>query len=235
MDEAVLEETVPQRERIRRAAVRLFTRNGYEATSMKELARELGMVPANLYNYYPKKEAILYEVLSVQVGGLLERERQIAADHPDPVDRVRELAYDVVLADMRDPLSAFVSHHGLNGLTGETRDQISQLMADIRRLWIETIEEGVSADEFDTPDPKLSALTVITLCSFASSWYDPLGAYTAEDVAAHTAAAALRAVGYAAELPETGVPKRRARRTASLRTNRAGSVRTGSPSRAKTR
>ncbi|BCY08825.1 TetR/AcrR family transcriptional regulator [Actinoplanes sp. L3-i22] len=43
----------------RRAALRLFTEQGYEATSLRQIADELGINKASLYYYFDNKEAIL--------------------------------------------------------------------------------------------------------------------------------------------------------------------------------
>lgn len=195
------EALAPGHDRIRVAAVRLFTRNGYEATSMKQLALELGMAPANLYNYYPNKQAILLGVVTFQLRGVLDRQDEAIAEFDDPVSRVRAFAYDLVLNDLRDPLAAFVGHHGLNGLKGGARTRVSRMMSEIRERWVNEITRGVELAHFDTPDPKLSALSAITLCSFVSSWYVPGKGYKPEKVAAHTAASVLRSAGYPEPLP----------------------------------
>ena len=184
-----------QRDRIRLAAVQLFTRQSYAGTSMKQLAQELGMVPANLYNYYPKKEAILFEVLSHELVSLLARDADIAAATEDPVARVRAYAHDLVLQDLRDPLAAFVGHQGVSGLSKANRDDVSRLMARVRESWMAAIREGVALGVFTTSDPKLSTLTILTLCSSTSAWYNPQGEYTKEAVAEHAADAALRILG----------------------------------------
>jgi TetR/AcrR family transcriptional regulator, cholesterol catabolism regulator len=175
--------------------VHLFTRNGYAGTSMKQLAAELGMVPANLYNYYPKKEAILFDVLSHQLSSLLERDSRIVEDNPDPVDRIKAFAYDLVIEDLRNPLAAFVGQQGVNGLTRSGREKISRMMGKVRELWIQAVTDGVTQKKFVTADPKLSTLTILTLCSSTSAWFHPDREYSAEHVADYTATCALRILG----------------------------------------
>src|SRR5215831_5237047 len=47
------------RRRARQIALDLFTRQGYEATSLRQIADELGINKASLYYYFSSKEAIL--------------------------------------------------------------------------------------------------------------------------------------------------------------------------------
>ena len=42
-----------------RRAVEVFNRQGYDATSMGDLARELGLTKSAIYHHVPSKEALL--------------------------------------------------------------------------------------------------------------------------------------------------------------------------------
>jgi AcrR family transcriptional regulator len=196
-DKSVVSETgkaALQRDRIRRAAVRLFNRFGYEATSIKDLARVLKMVPANIYNYYPSKEDILFDVMEFQLSALLKREQQIMDTVDSPSERIRSLTYDLIERDLRDPLDAFVGRNGLQGLTRNRKKVISQKMGAIRAIWVRTITEGVELNEFHSSEPKLDALTLLTLCSSIATWFSPTGEYKAEQVASRTADLIIKAL-----------------------------------------
>jgi AcrR family transcriptional regulator len=184
-----------QKERIRLAAVQLFTRQGFAGTSMKELAQALGMVAANLYNYYPNKEAILLDVLEHQLLATLEHDQQtLAAEGPSP-ELLRTLVRDLVVRDLNDPLAAFVGIQGVRGLSDENLAYISGLMGEVRAAWVSLIARGSQRAEFHVHDPKLVALSILTLCSSVSSWYRPGGEYSAEYVADGVAEMALRMAG----------------------------------------
>lgn len=79
-----------RRSEILDAAERCFVRSGFHRTTMQDVAKVAGMVPGNLYNYFPSKNAI--------VAGLTERDRaKIAedfaslADATDLMEAFREL------------------------------------------------------------------------------------------------------------------------------------------------
>ena len=61
-----------RRSEILDAAEACFVRSGFHRTTMQDVARAAGMVPGNLYNYFPSKDAI--------VAGLTERDRARLAD-----------------------------------------------------------------------------------------------------------------------------------------------------------
>jgi AcrR family transcriptional regulator len=51
------------RSAIRDAAIELFARHGYERTSLREIAEQLGMTKAALYYHYPSKQSLLLAII----------------------------------------------------------------------------------------------------------------------------------------------------------------------------
>ncbi|MFG2779661.1 TetR/AcrR family transcriptional regulator [Streptomyces prunicolor] len=79
------------RTRIREAAARLFTENGYTGTRMKEVAALAGVGERTLYDAFPTKAALFGHTLGVTLAGdeepvaLPERPETLAIrDEPDP-------------------------------------------------------------------------------------------------------------------------------------------------------
>ncbi len=92
------------RERILRAALRLFAEQGYGATSMREIAEQLGITKAALYYHFDSKEDIVRALLADverQVGELADW-----AEQQPPGAPLRE----EVLARWSDVMQA----HGLS-------------------------------------------------------------------------------------------------------------------------
>lgn len=53
-----------KKKQIMEAAMRCFSRKGYEATSIQEIAQELGMAKGSLYFYFKSKEELLLSVIA---------------------------------------------------------------------------------------------------------------------------------------------------------------------------
>lgn len=69
------------RELAQQVALRLFTEQGYEATSLRQIADEMGINKASLYYYFDGKEAIVQSLLD-QRGN--EAEQVLAWVHEQP-------------------------------------------------------------------------------------------------------------------------------------------------------
>ena len=62
------------RRHILRTAVDLITMQGYDATTMKQLAREAGIGDATIYKYFPTKERILLEYFELNIADALKQQ-----------------------------------------------------------------------------------------------------------------------------------------------------------------
>jgi AcrR family transcriptional regulator len=89
------------RERIRRAATKLFVERGYVATTMREVAKQAGIGERTLYDAYPTKSALFGHTLGVATVGdeqpirVADRPEVRAVQHEsDPAEAIRQtIAY----------------------------------------------------------------------------------------------------------------------------------------------
>ena len=81
------EDAVERRKgRIEEAAKQLFIRQGFHATSMRNIAARAGTSLGNLYNYYPTKEAILGSIISKYQQVVDDRLRSMFDEIEDPLN-----------------------------------------------------------------------------------------------------------------------------------------------------
>jgi AcrR family transcriptional regulator len=86
------------RERILEVARELFTRHGYDKTSLRDIAEQLQITKAALYYYFERKEDILLELhLRLHaVGSSLADELEAAPDGPARVAIMPRLADELI-------------------------------------------------------------------------------------------------------------------------------------------
>ena len=88
------------RERIVAGAIRLFDERGIDATSIEEIANEVGLSRATVFNHFPYKEAILVEIGAQFVSTIAERAG---------ARRRRSARY--ALYDLADAIAAIAERH----------------------------------------------------------------------------------------------------------------------------
>jgi TetR/AcrR family transcriptional regulator, transcriptional repressor for nem operon len=77
------------KQRVIRAAMRLFAEKGYQATTIAEIARESEANAGSVYFFFPTKQEILMAVLDTYCDGIDRMLLQPTWENiPDPIDRV---------------------------------------------------------------------------------------------------------------------------------------------------
>jgi AcrR family transcriptional regulator len=87
------------------AAMHLFWRHGYEATSVAELTRAMGITPPSLYAAFGDKQRLFLETVHRYLGGTEAVERSIAGA-ASAHDAARDLLRAAVLGDTGDDTPA---------------------------------------------------------------------------------------------------------------------------------
>lgn len=139
------------RELAQRVALRLFTEQGYEATSLRQIADELGINKASLYYYFDGKEAIVQSLLD-QRGNEAEELLAWVRDQPasptvlvDAVSRWVDSFTAEKLQGIRFLAANPLLFAGLTRDNGEPRVStgLSQLAHELSRLLPEPSPEAV--------------------------------------------------------------------------------------------
>jgi AcrR family transcriptional regulator len=70
------------------AASKMFADRGYEAVTLREIAKEIGYTHAVIYQHFPDKAHILAELSRETIGLMVQNFDAIAAQHLSPKDRL---------------------------------------------------------------------------------------------------------------------------------------------------
>jgi TetR/AcrR family fatty acid metabolism transcriptional regulator len=93
-----------KRDRILRAAIKVFAKNGFYATRVSEIAKAAGVADGTIYLYFKNKDDVLITIFEDGIKQLLVILREVAASN-DPFDkritRIIELQLGL-LEDQRD-------------------------------------------------------------------------------------------------------------------------------------
>jgi AcrR family transcriptional regulator len=146
------------RTRILDTADRLFRHYGYDKTTVADLARELGMSPANVYRFFASKLAIV-EAIAVR---MFEKRQQdylaIVAGSGRPSERLRRLLVD----DHRDTMETLVNDRKVHDIVEVAISQqwhsIEQHFAKFADAIEALIREGIACGEFHVVDTRRAAV-----------------------------------------------------------------------------
>jgi len=114
------------------SAMHLFWRHGYEATSIADLTRVMGITPPSLYAAFGDKRRFFLEAVQRYLGGLDAIEQKIA-EAPTAHDAARDLLVAAALGDTRDdaPPGCLLASSLVSSST--EADAVRESLAAIRR------------------------------------------------------------------------------------------------------
>lgn len=140
------------RVRIMDAAEALFRQLGYAKTAVADIAAELGMSPANIYRYFPSKNAIVEAICRRCLGELDETAWAVARSRAPAAARLERLVLEI----LRYHLDNFTTEkrvHDIVLIAIEDNWDAIQAHKDVIRNVIELIlRDGVDAGEFAPMD-----------------------------------------------------------------------------------
>src|SRR5271167_2040977 len=79
---------VSTKSRIDSGAAQLFVRNGYDGTSMRDLARNLGLRPSSIYGHVKSKQELLFRVMERLMDAVLVRANEALTAQGGPEELV---------------------------------------------------------------------------------------------------------------------------------------------------
>ncbi|QGM47839.1 TetR/AcrR family transcriptional regulator [Methylocystis heyeri] len=153
-----------QRCKIIAAAERLFREIGYQKTTVADIARALGMSPANVYRFFGAKSEINQAVGRQMMREVEEALREIALGPGSASQRL----FDLVTANEAMNAARYVSDRKLHDMVEAALTEnwpiIAEHIGNVDACLELVIESGVKSGEFAPLDPKLGARLVHTAC-----------------------------------------------------------------------
>lgn len=167
--ESIEEHKALTRRDILEAAIGLFRAQGYNETSLGDIASHVGIGRTTLYEYFADKEAILVNLVQQELPGLME---ELIADLPldgSHRDRLSELivrGLDFVSDESK--LGSMLMRE-LPNISKEAQHDVRQAHFGLASAVVSECREGIAAGEFRDFDPTLVGQLVYGLMMSASS------------------------------------------------------------------
>ncbi|MEX0427857.1 TetR/AcrR family transcriptional regulator [Nocardioides sp. DS6] len=166
-----------------RAAIELFNRQGYDATSMGDLAAELGLTKSAIYHHVPSKAHLLQEALDEALGHLsavLDEARRDTGR--TAYERLRSAVEGSVrvLVDHLPAVTLLLRVRGNSDAELEALRRRRRIDDELAELVAAAVAEGALRD--DLPPDLISRLLFGTVNSLAE-WVRPQGRYDAGELA----------------------------------------------------
>jgi len=190
-DETASNRRSDTRDRLLTAAIELFGSRGYESTSLRDIASEVGIKAPAIYNHFQSKDQLLGEAVSWMIGDFMAN----VVGPDDPNDEATERIRGLMGRHITYQLSrgSLVRASDLLVESEATRlkmppEAAERVRGDMRRyldLLTSLIAELKRQGRVSYEVPRLGAFAIISMCDRVQTWYRPGGTYNEAEVADH--------------------------------------------------
>jgi AcrR family transcriptional regulator len=170
------------RQEILRAAARLFQQQGYDATSMNDVAAALKLSKGGLYHHFESKDEILFHIMSHALEITEERVVKVARRIDGIEERLRTLIrlhIQVVLSPEDREITVML--HENHPLPPALRRKINARKKDylvfVENLIAEVQRKRNSASSVT---PRAAAFALVGMINWIYQWYKPEGPLTGD-------------------------------------------------------
>jgi AcrR family transcriptional regulator len=180
-----------RRAEICRTAAQIFRDRGYDATSVSDIARALGITKAGLYHYFESKEALLFEITTYGLDRVREDVIVPVRAMRDPEERLRQLVirHARIATHGRGAIAQLVDE--TRALPPAARKQVEERMRSYVDLVRDTLCQLRSAGRLREVDPTVATFGIIGMILWLPRWYRQNGRLSQEQVAHQIADIAL--------------------------------------------
>ena len=155
---------------IERAAV-LFKEKGYKGTSMRDLAKEVGMEAASLYNHIKSKQEILSEQLLGTANRFVDGMSDVERADTRPIEKIEALISLHIKITVANPDTISLVTHEWRHLEGNALLEFTAKKKDYERRFKNILVQGIFEGEIKNINADIALFSILSTMRWFYAWY----------------------------------------------------------------
>ena len=161
----------PRKEVILSKAARLFREKGYNATSMRDLAEEVGVEAASLYNHINSKSDILQEICFKVANRFMSHMDEVSQQHVSAIKKLEAILRFHIRNMIVMYEEVYVSDREWKHLAEPYLANFQNQRRVYRQRIASIIEAGIQKGEIKPIDAPTAVLIILHAVSGIESWH----------------------------------------------------------------
>jgi TetR/AcrR family transcriptional regulator, cholesterol catabolism regulator len=159
-------------EEVLRSAANIFFAKGFHATSIEDVARDVGMLKGSLYYYIKSKDDLLFQLL---LAGIEDGDAYIArhidpkADPVEQLERAIRAQIDYIIQN-KVPFGLFL--HEFDSLSGKRQHKLTAVMSRYNNRFVELVQKGQQQGKLMKGEPWIIVNGMLGMCNWLYRWHD---------------------------------------------------------------
>ena len=174
---------INRKEQITETAAKLFRKNGYIGTTMRDLAAELGIEAASIYHHVKSKEELLETICFDMANKFILNAKEVNDIYFNAEEKLRlAIKLHIETITLNQNKSAVFLQEWRN-LSEPNLSKFKMLRDQYENQFTTIIIDGENEDIFDFVDKKFAVLSILSTINFVNEWYNPQGKMNAAKIA----------------------------------------------------
>lgn len=161
----------PRKEVILEKAAHLFRKHGFNATSMRDLAENVGVEAASLYNHINSKAELLQEICFKIANKFTAQMDEVIASDLTAIGKIEAILRFHIRQMIHNFEEVYVSDREWKHLTDPYLSNFKNQRRTHRQRIAAIIEEGIRANEIKKIDAPTAVLILLHAVSGIESWH----------------------------------------------------------------
>ncbi len=161
----------PRREVILEKAAHLFRKNGFNATSMRDLAEHVGVEAASLYNHINSKAELLQEICFKIANKFTAFMDDVIGNDKSAIEKIEQTLRFHIREMLHNYEEVYVSDREWKHLTDPYLSNFKNQRRTHRQRIAGIIEEGIRKKEIKKIDAPTAVLILLHAVSGIESWH----------------------------------------------------------------
>jgi AcrR family transcriptional regulator len=169
------------------SAAALFARKGVAATTVREIADEVGILSGSLYHHFESKEAMVDEVITSFFDDLRTRYKQVLASDADARTRLHDLVLASLEVGQAHPHAIGIYQNDVNYLSSLERfAYLGSNAREVQASWLAVINAGIVEGAFRADlDARIAYRLMRDALWLSVRWFKPKRDYPTARLAEH--------------------------------------------------
>jgi AcrR family transcriptional regulator len=174
---------IQRREEVLAAAERLFCSQGYQATSVRDIADAVDIKAGSLYAHIESKEDLLWEILTAAADRFFAAVRPIVESDLLTIEKLKRViaAHVTVITDSASAAAVYMNDW--RHLAEPRRRQFAERRDEYERIFRGLVHDAIREGTFGDVDEKFATLMILSSINWIYQWYRPDGPMTADEIA----------------------------------------------------
>jgi AcrR family transcriptional regulator len=159
-------------EAVLHSAANIFFAKGFHATSIEDVARDVGMLKGSLYYYIKSKDDLLFQLLLAGIedgDAFIAQQSDPAGDPVEQLERAIRAQIDYIIQN-KVPFGLFL--HEFESLPGKRQHKLTAVMSRYNNRFVNLVRAGQTQGKLMKGEPWIIVNGMLGMCNWLYRWYD---------------------------------------------------------------